>query len=784
MNRHYPDPRTPVIVGVGQVVRHWSGDTPSDAPNPNALRHEAARIALDDTQAPAVMRDSVDLVMVVRTNADSLPGVPQPFGRCANPPATLARDLGIAGARHVYSVVGGDQPQSLVNEAAERLFAGECRAAVLCGAEAIGALKHARRKRIGLDWTDSVEGPLEDRGIGDPLLSDYERANGLGMPTQTYPLFEHALRQRLGHTREQYRALIGELWARFSEIAQAEPFAQFPAHRSAGFLATESAENYRVADPYLKWHVAQDAVNQGAALVMTTVGEADRAGIPRSHLVFLHGYAGIKDRFVTERADLSRSAAIDAALDIALKAAGKTGADIAHRDLYSCFPCAVLLAAEALGTDWRTADCTVTGGLPFFGGAGNNYAMHAIARMVERLRRAPDDFGLVLANGGFLSKESVGIYSARPPESWQPVDSRPGQQAVDAVPSPALIAATCEATVASYTVVYAKGAPVRGFVLAQAEGGRILARARPGHRATLAALAAQDPVGQRLTITHVDGVNYFEPSDRLGQPAPPGGLPARTFPNVLIRRDGHLLEVTLNRPEARNALYTAVHYELHEIWDNLEADRDLWVAVMTGAGDRAFCSGNDLKVTAAGGDMSLPASGFAGLCNRLDRRKPIIAAVNGAALGGGLEIILACDLAVADESADLALPEVKVGLFAAAGGVQRLTRQIGRKAAMDLILTGRTFDAREAEQLGLVNAVCPNGKAREAALAMAETVLAASPAAIQATREVLNLADQAEQLGTALAASGPVFRKLMKSKDFREGVSAFVEKRKPVWTGE
>src|SRR3546814_480451 len=132
---------------------------------------------------------------------------------------------------------------------------------------------------------------------------------------------------------------------------------------------------------------------------------------------------------------------------------------------------------------------------------------------------------------------------------------------------------------------------------------------------------------------------------------------------------------------AMNALHSAVHFALHEIWDAYERDPDLWVAIVTGAGERAFCSGNDLKVTAKGGDMSIPPSGFAGLCARFDRAKPVIAAVNGVAMGGGLEIVLACDLAVAEDKARFALPEVKVGLYAAAGGVQRLTRQIGRRVA-------------------------------------------------------------------------------------------------------
>jgi enoyl-CoA hydratase/carnithine racemase len=232
-----------------------------------------------------------------------------------------------------------------------------------------------------------------------------------------------------------------------------------------------------------------------------------------------------------------------------------------------------------------------------------------------------------------------------------------------------------------------------------------------------------------------------------------------------------------------NALHTAVHFALHEIWDEYERDPDLWVAVITGAGERAFCSGNDLKVTAKGGDMSTPPSGFAGLCSRFDRTKPVIAAVNGVALGGGLEIALACDLVIADERAKLGLPEVKVGLFAEAGGVHRLTRQIGRKAAMELILTGRSISAREAEALGMINACVPDGACLARALELADVIQQNSPTAIRSSLEAMNQLEATGSIEKAIAANGPIFARLMRTKDFKEGVSAFAEKRRPNWTG-
>jgi len=773
--------RTPILIGVGQTVSHWDGTDPSQAPSPQTLSRIAGAAALIDTGAADAVSGAIDVVAVVRANVDSVEGVKPPFPQCVNPPRVLAVDLGLNAPRTIYSTVGGDQPQALVNEFAEAIFAGEAQAVLLAGAEAIAASKQARRRRIALDWSRPVDGDTEDRGVGKPLLSAYEIANGLGYPTQTYPLFEQALRARLGYDRSAFVKMISELWAGFSKVAADNPYAQFPVERSPDFLATRSPENYQIADPYLKWHVAQDAVNQGAALILTSVEKARALGVPENKWVYLHGYAHGTDRYPTRRTDVSRSLAMELVLAQTLSSAGKTAVDIAEYDLYSCFPCAVLIAAEYLGLNWRERALTVTGGLPFFGGAGNNYSMHAIATMAERMRQTPEAFGLVLANGGFLSKEAAGVYSTTPADDWAPVSSTDLQARLDAQIAPPLGDDAVEALIASYTVTWTKGAPQRGYVLATANGKRVLARAEAGHRATLMTLSENDPIGRSVSIRNAAGVNYICAATRIGE-APTGAFLEPSFTHVAVERRGHVLEVTLKRPEAMNALHSAAHFELHEIWDAFDADQDLWVGIITGAGDRAFCSGNDLKATARGGDMTLPRSGFAGLCARFDRVKPIIAAVNGVAMGGGLEIILACDLALADETARFALPEVKVGLFAAAGGVQRLTRQIGRKAATELILTGRHFDASRALELGVINSVTTRGECLAAARDLAKEILANSPSAVRASKQALNKLEAIESLQAALEANGPIFGQLMRSRDFKEGVTAFAEKRSPHWT--
>tara|TARA_R110002110_G_scaffold19919_27_gene81613 strand:- start:3154 stop:3933 length:780 start_codon:yes stop_codon:yes gene_type:complete len=254
---------------------------------------------------------------------------------------------------------------------------------------------------------------------------------------------------------------------------------------------------------------------------------------------------------------------------------------------------------------------------------------------------------------------------------------------------------------------------------------------------------------------------------------------------ITAEKRGHILLVTMNRPDVYNAIHADMHHEMAQCWDEFAADQDLWVAVLTGAGDKAFSAGNDLKATASGGQKkALPDSGFAGLSSRFDLEKPLIAAVNGFAMGGGFETALSCDILIASENAKFALPEVKVGFFAAASGVQRLSRYIGRLAAQELMFTGRTIMADEALAMGCVNDVVPHAQLMDRAMAKAEELCSVSPSAVKATKRVLNRMAQADGMADSIEHSLEVIADLSKTEDFREGVNAFVEKRKPEWVNK
>lgn len=249
-------------------------------------------------------------------------------------------------------------------------------------------------------------------------------------------------------------------------------------------------------------------------------------------------------------------------------------------------------------------------------------------------------------------------------------------------------------------------------------------------------------------------------------------------------KDGNLLIVTINRPERMNALHPPGNAEMAGVFDDFAADPDLWVAIITGAGDRAFCAGNDLRYQAEGGDRSAaPATGFGGITARWDLDKPIIAAVNGVAMGGGFEIALACDLIIASDNARFALPEPKVGLAALAGGVHRLPRQIGLKRAMGMMLTGRHVPAAEGLELGFVNEVTTQDQLMDRARAWADMILECSPMSIRATKQAAMQGFEEGGIRAAYDGKYPAVAAMVKSEDFIEGPKAFSEKRAPNWTG-
>jgi len=256
------------------------------------------------------------------------------------------------------------------------------------------------------------------------------------------------------------------------------------------------------------------------------------------------------------------------------------------------------------------------------------------------------------------------------------------------------------------------------------------------------------------------------------------------FQFCTVERSDHILTITLNRPEVLNAMNPAAHFELNEVFDLYANDPEMRVAIITGTGDRAFCVGTDLKELSRTNDHRKPPGGFCGITTRFDLYKPVIAAVNGLCLGGGAEIVAACDLAIASEHAEFGLVEPRVGLAALGGGaLQRLAREMPMKDAMMMILTGKRISAQEALRTSFINQVVPKTELMTAARALANEILECAPLVVQASKQVMLQSLQTPDLEKAMKARYDLAEQMLKSQDAVEGPLAFAEKRPPKWTG-
>jgi acetyl-CoA C-acetyltransferase len=489
---------TPIVIGVGEASERI--DAPDYAAlSPADLAGRAAAAAVTDTGA-AGLAARIDLIGAIRQFEVSGPNAKPPFGAADNFPRAVGRRIGADPARAVLEVVGGQGPQHLVNEMAHAIAAGEVGMALLVGSESISTVRHLASRGETRDWAEQIGGQLEDRGFGDPLLTRDLATQGARTPIQVYALCENARRDRLGLGRDAYALEMGRLFAPFTEVAAKNPHAMSPEARTAEDLATVTRENRLTSDPFPRRMVARDQANQGAAVILTSVGKARELGVPEDRWVYLLGGADVKERTVMERQDLSRSPASVMAAQRALEAADVSLGEVDVFDLYSCFPIAVFNICDGLGlspSDPR--GLTTTGGLPFFGGAGNNYSMHAIASTVRTLRAKPGAIGLVGANGGFLSKYSVGVYSTKGRE-WRGFDSKPLQAEVDGWAAPVLAQDHAgEAKVETYTIDYSGPEP-RGVLLGRTSTGARVAAAVEDS-ALVKQMIDADPLGGTFTTS-------------------------------------------------------------------------------------------------------------------------------------------------------------------------------------------------------------------------------------------------------------------------------------------
>jgi|FLYL01.1.fsa_nt_gi acetyl-CoA C-acetyltransferase len=497
----------PVIVGVAQLTNR--SDRLEDAVEPLEMMARVARQAAEDAGDRALLTklDSVQVVNILAWGYKDAPGM-------------LAERIGANPAHKLYSAVGGDTPQRLVNETAKAISEGRLQLALIAGAEAVHSARRARKLGRDLGWTPRAT-PQEVTGDMRQGFNEVEARHGATMPIRVYPLFENAIRAHLRLGIEEHQRRLGCLYARFTEAAATNPHAWFPQKRSPEEIYTVSPQNRMVCFPYPKRMNAIIEVDQAAALIVTGSETARELGIPEEKWVYVWGSGEANDKwFVTERVNYYSSPAIKAVTQRALGQAGITVNDIGAFDLYSCFPSAVQLALDALGIkpdDPRPL--TVTGGLAYAGGPGNNYVTHSIAAMTERLRHRRHDFGLVTALGWFATKHAAGVYSARrPAKPFTRIDPALDQAKIDEMPTPPFEDRPAGgAVIETYTVCFNReGAPELGIVvgrLGDVEGPRFIANTPPDAELLLE-MTRREFVGERGIVSHDadTGVNVFRPA--------------------------------------------------------------------------------------------------------------------------------------------------------------------------------------------------------------------------------------------------------------------------------
>ncbi len=505
---------TPVLIGCGQTT---DKRPPEEASTVLELMVEVARKAAADAGPADALLNSIDALIALGLTVDAPEAASGASGMIRNVPFAVSSALGINPKEQRYTRTGGNTPQMLVNRYAEQITNGESSAVLIVGAEALNTMLSRLKQGMDLDaWIDKSGDEPDMLGDERAAASDHEMQYSIQTPSVSYPLFENALRAKYGWSLEAHQKKLGELYQRFNAVAAENPLSWFPTLRTAEEISTVSESNRYVGFPYTKYLNSVIQVNMGAALIMTSVGKARELGVAEDRMVYLHGCADANDIWnVSERANYHSSPAIRAMGKQAFAMSGKTIADMDYFDIYSCFPSAVQIACDELGLahdDPR--GLTQTGGLPYFGGPGNNYVTHSIAAMMDTLRAKPGTYGLLNANGWFITKHSLGIYSTTPVEGqWQRETPANYQQAVLDVTHPAFTETPDgKATIETYTVLHGRQGVERGLVIGLLEDGTRFIAETPSDSETLLAMMQREMIGVSGTVESGGGKNLFTPA--------------------------------------------------------------------------------------------------------------------------------------------------------------------------------------------------------------------------------------------------------------------------------
>jgi acetyl-CoA C-acetyltransferase len=490
------DPRATCIIGVARRTWHPS-DAPDGAPEPLAMWEQTAREAATDTGVADTSLllgalESVDIVYSQSWQYDDAV-------------ARLAARVGASPARRGYSGIGGSVPLVLATAVAADIREGHLDLALITGAEALATVRRLKKAGEKPQWSFR---PAEKRRF--PLDMDFdpsEITHAVFEAYLTFALFDNARRAHLGRGLDEHRARLGRVLAPMTEIAAASPYAWFPVARSADEIVTATPDNRMVAYPYTKLMTSIMDVDMAASLILASAAKADELGVPEERRVYLRGASSAEDPVhVAGHPELWRSPAMAAAASAALAGAGIGADDVAYFDLYSCFASSVCFALDALGIsedDGRAV--TQTGGLPYHGGPGSNYMTHALAAMVETLRREPGSYGVTSGVGMHMQKHAYGVWSTDP-------GAGAFRESAPAAPTagPLAIVESPEgsATVATYSVLHGRdGGADRALLVCDLPQGDRCYALLDGDATQLAGAEATELIGRTVTLAPADGIN-------------------------------------------------------------------------------------------------------------------------------------------------------------------------------------------------------------------------------------------------------------------------------------
>ena len=478
----------PIIVGAAQYTQPKNMLQPLDPLN---LMVKTSQMAISDTTTEE-LKDYIDSVFMTNISSWSY----------EDAPGELSKILGINPSKKFYFTPMGNLPQALVNRAAKAIFSGESQAVLITGGEAAYSSYNAGKGKITLNWPKP-----EDPKYMESMMegtTEFERNYGLHSAPCAYALFETAIRASSGRSFEEHRKYMGKLFEHFSKIAAKNPYAWIQKSYTPDEITIPSAENRNVNYPYTKRMRANFFVDQSGALLMTNEEIAEKLGINRKLWIYPMGGADLKNiQYITQRQRYNESPAARFGPKLALEQAGLSLEDISQFDIYSCFPSIVQIIRKELGlSEDDPRDLSIAGGLPYFGGPLSNYSLHAIITTVSLIREDPSKRIMIIANGGFNTKQSFGIYGTTPPvKSWGDNDEKAIQETIlaETLPEP-VEEANGQLTIDAYTIYYERdGMPKRGIVLGHLEN----------HRNTLAYIDAKPE--QLKNLERIDIVGQIFP---------------------------------------------------------------------------------------------------------------------------------------------------------------------------------------------------------------------------------------------------------------------------------